>query len=92
MDIRAIVRAVKQKIDNTRLYQAVDLALSGKWEEAHRIVQGMNGTHACWIHAVLHKIDGDLWNSKYWYRHAARPFTEKEPKAELQEIRDSVPQ
>ena len=46
---------------------AVDLALSGKWDEAHAIVQEINTNFAQWIHAVLHKIEGDINNSRYWY-------------------------
>lgn len=35
---------------------------------SHGIVQDHNDAIACWIHAVLHKIEGDAWNSRYWYR------------------------
>ena len=41
--------------------------LSGKWDEAHTIVQEINTDFAQWIHAVLHKIEGDVHNSRYWY-------------------------
>ena len=55
------------------LQQAIDLALAGKWEAAHQIVQAYeDDTTASWIHAVLHKIEGDLGNSRYWYRRAGR--------------------
>ena len=47
--------------------KAIDLALSGKWDDAHSIVQEINTDFAQWIHAVLHKIEGDIHNSKYWY-------------------------
>ena len=47
--------------------QATDLALSGKWDDAHLIVQEINTDFAQWIHAVLHKIEGDVHNSRYWY-------------------------
>ena len=47
--------------------KAIDLALSGKWDEAHTIVQEINTDFAQWIHAVLHKIEGDVHNSRYWY-------------------------
>ena len=46
---------------------AVDLALSVKWDVAHLIVQEINTEFAQWIHAVLHKIEGDVHNSRYWY-------------------------
>ena len=52
---------------NHECSNAVDLALSGKWDEAHTIVQEINTDFAHWIHAVLHKIEGDIHNSRYWY-------------------------
>jgi len=55
------------------LLQALDLALSGQWDAAHKIVQQYEAdTTAAWIHAVLHKIEGDQDNSRYWYRRAGK--------------------
>lgn len=51
-----------------QLKQAVQLALDGKWDASHQIVQDYSDITANWIHAVLHKIEGDQWNSKYWYQ------------------------
>ena len=53
--------------ENPALQSAVSLALAGEWDASHRIVQEFNDPLACWIHAVLHKIEGDAWNSRYWY-------------------------
>jgi hypothetical protein len=49
------------------LKASVALALAGDWDGAHRIAQDYSDPIANWIHAVLHKIEGDVWNSKYWY-------------------------
>ena len=54
------------------LLKACELALAGDWDGAHNIAQdysdGVNNANmANWIHAVLHKIEGDSSNSKYWY-------------------------
>ena len=72
------------------LLQAIDLALTG-WHTAHQIVQQYEDATAAWIHAVLHKIEGDQDNSQYWYRRAGKlgHFSD-EPKAELAEIRKEV--
>ena len=74
------------------LLQAIDLALSGEWNAAHQIVQQYEtDTTAAWIHAVLHKIEGDQDNSRYWYRRAGKlEHFSDEPKAELAEIRKEV--
>ena len=72
--------------------RALDLALTGQWDTAHQIVQQYEAdTMAAWIHAVLHKIEGDQDNSRYWYRRAGtlEHFSD-EPTAELAEIRNEV--
>jgi hypothetical protein len=71
------------------LLHAIDLALTGQWDGAHQIVQQYEtNTTAAWIHAVLHKIEGDPDNSRYWYRRAGKmEHFPDEPKAELAEIR-----
>jgi hypothetical protein len=76
-------------ISRTRLKQAVEHALSGKWREAHEIVQqDEEGNVACWIHAVLHHQEGDLPNARYWYARCGRKLREGvSPEDELREIR-----
>jgi hypothetical protein len=55
------------------LLRAVDLAVAGQWNAAHEIVQSYEtDPTAAWIHAVLHKIEGDQDNSRYWYRRAGK--------------------
>ena len=46
---------------------AVQAALNGEWETAHLIAQDYSDVTANWLHAVLHKIEGDVANSHYWY-------------------------
>jgi len=73
---------------NTELLKAIDLALTGDWDAAHQIVQQHEDNEiAAWIHAVLHKKEGDLGNARYWYRHANRmDHVNDEPRAELAAI------
>jgi len=77
---------------NDDLLKAVDLAIAGKWEASHAVVQQYEGDDtASWIHAVLHKIEGDQGNSHYWYRRAGRmEDADKEPSAELSAIRNEL--
>ena len=51
------------------LLLAVQAAIDGDWDKSHNIAQDYSDDTANWIHAVLHKIEGDVWNSKYWYAH-----------------------
>jgi hypothetical protein len=43
------------------------------WEEAHRLVMDESGEDEAWVHAYLHRKEGDLPNAAYWYRRAGRP-------------------
>jgi hypothetical protein len=74
------------------LLRAIDLALENQWDAAHRVVQQYESDPtAAWIHAVLHKIEGDLDNSRYWYRRADKmECVEQEPRAELQAIKVAI--
>ena len=54
------------------LKSAISLALTGEWDQAHIIVQELGSPTAAWIHAVLHKIEGDESNSRYWYARAQK--------------------
>lgn len=57
------------------LVRAVDLALAGDWTGAHEIVQqDETDPTFCWVHAVLHKIEGDAANARYWYRLAGQSY------------------
>jgi len=59
------------------LLDAIDAALGGDWHRAHQIVQQHEDDPlACWIHAVLHKIEGDAGNSRYWYSRTAHAYDE----------------
>ena len=76
---------------NGDLVQAIDLALAGRWDAAHQIVQQHEDATAAWIHAVLHKIEGDQGNSQYWYRRAGRiEHFPDEAQAELAGIRTEL--
>jgi hypothetical protein len=74
---------------STELLRAVELALAGKWDAAHHLVQQYeDDATAAWIHAVLHKIEGAPGNARYWYRHADRMnHLADEPMAELSVIK-----
>jgi hypothetical protein len=48
-------------------------ASKGDWDKAHAIVQDEGGVDAAWVHAYLHRVEGDLGNAGYWYRRAGQP-------------------
>jgi hypothetical protein len=46
----------------------------GDWARAHAIVQDGPDRDSAWVHAHLHRHEGDLGNAGYWYRRAGRPM------------------
>jgi hypothetical protein len=74
------------------LLKAIDLAVAGQWDAAHELVQQYDADPtAAWIHAVLHKIEGDHDNSRYWYRRASKlEHAPDDATAELAEIKKEL--
>ncbi|WP_114782528.1 hypothetical protein [Botryobacter ruber] len=58
----------------------------GDWEKAHVLIQDVLDKDASWIHAYLHRKEGDLWNADYWYSKAGR----KRPEVSLQEEWEAI--
>jgi len=57
------------------LSKALALLRQGDWEAAHRIVQrDEESPLACWAHGIVHLMEGDTSNARYWYREAKRAF------------------
>jgi hypothetical protein len=75
-----------------KLLDAVERALAGDWQSAHLIVQEHEeDATANWIHAVCHRMEGDLANAHYWYRRIGREYREDLPTAdELREIQKEL--
>ena len=74
------------------LRRAVEIALAGDWPAAHLIAQEYEGDDvASWIHAVVHRMEGDLANAGYWYRRCSRTLREDVTTAdELREIQRAL--
>jgi hypothetical protein len=75
-----------------KLAEAVERALRGDWQSAHLIVQEHEeDATANWIHAVCHRMEGDVANARYWYRRIGRPYrAEVTTEAELREIQAAL--
>jgi hypothetical protein len=44
----------------------------GDWNKAHSIIQNIEDKKAAWVHAYLHRKEGDIGNADYWYRRAGK--------------------
>ena len=65
-------------------------AAKGDWDQAHRIVQDDSSRDAAWVHAYLHRVEGDLGNAGYWYRQAGQPVAKDSLEAEWRRIADTL--
>jgi len=70
------------KLSEAQLRRALQQLQSGDWQAAHAIVQQDEASAlACWAHGIVHLMEGDLPNARYWYRLAKRSFP-KQPSVE----------
>lgn len=58
----------------------------GDWESSHNIAQDMHNELGSWMHAYLHRKEGDKFNAGYWYRQARRSYPQVSLENELREI------
>jgi hypothetical protein len=65
-------------------------AAKGDWDTAHKIVMKEDTKDAAWVHAYLHRVEGDLSNAGYWYRRAGKPKADDALDAEWQRIADAL--
>jgi hypothetical protein len=57
---------------NSELLKIIEIAKNGEWDKAHDMLQNHKGDTGSWIHAVLHREEGDLSNAAYWYNRAGK--------------------
>jgi hypothetical protein len=74
------------------LRQALSLLEQGEWRAAHLIVQEDEESRlACWAHGIVHLMEGDVPNARYWYRRAGRVLQQNfSIDAEIAALRDTL--
>jgi hypothetical protein len=68
------------------LLRALWHAARSEWDAAHRIAQDDGSAEGAWVHAYLHRVEGDEGNAGYWYRRAGKPHCQDSLDAEWAEI------
>jgi hypothetical protein len=71
---------------NKPLLLALRHDAQGDWEAAHNIAQDIHTRDGSWLHAYLHRKEGDLSNAGYWYRQAGKPVFTGNLEAEWEEL------
>jgi hypothetical protein len=82
---RTLSHAVPPRTASPAL-QALWWAKKGDWDKAHRIVMDEPSREAAWVHAYLHRVEGDKSNAAYWYRQARRPVAAGRLDAEWEQV------
>ncbi len=83
---------------NHAVVRTVDLAAAvshlerGDWRAAHEIVQqDEDDTLSCWAHGIVHLMEGDISNARYWYKRAKRAFpAQPDIEAEIRALRAAL--
>ena len=85
--------AFKRTLSHAVLPKAIEPALAalwwakkGSWEKAHRTVMNEHDRGSAWVHAYLHRVEGDDGNARYWYAQARRAPAKTSLDAEWDEI------
>lgn len=66
--------------------QALWYERKGNWDKAHQLIQDVDDKNAAWIHAFLHRKEGDISNADYWYHRAGK----KRPTISLEKESDEI--
>jgi len=81
-----------RRMKSGELERAVELLERGDWQGAHEIVQKDEQSRlSCWAHGIVHILEGDTSNARYWYRQAKRPYPNEASAAkEIQSLRTEL--
>jgi hypothetical protein len=69
----AVASRAPLPLDAPPLLRALWFDAVGDWERAHALAQDVHTPDGSWVHAYLHRKEGDADNAAYWYRRAGRP-------------------
>jgi hypothetical protein len=77
-------------VEASSVLKALGLLATGNRDGAHKLVQDDPSSEAAWVHAHLHRVEGDLGNSGYWYRRAGKPVATGDLDEERQAIEKAL--
>lgn len=89
MDLTAFINSLKDEQPPSHcssLLCALWYDGKGDWNRAHDIADGNSAQGADWVHAYLHRKEGDKWNARYWYQRAGRDYPSQDLEAEWEQL------
>ena len=79
---------------NSQQIKSYSLALQALWHDyhddwhsSHKLIDRESDKDYAWVHAYLHRKEGDLWNARYWYRRSSKPESKLSLNEERQQIK-----
>ena len=72
------------------ILKAMWFAANGDWDKAHNLAQKDNSPTGAWVHAYLHRVEGDEGNAGYWYTRAGKPHSAVRLQTEWTEIVEAL--
>ena len=93
MQLNEFMQSIKEDTPPQGLSEplkAMWYARKSDWETAHNIAQSISSELGSWIHAYLHRVEGDLSNADYWYKRAGKPQFQGSTEAEADDIVNSI--
>jgi hypothetical protein len=85
-DFQASLKASEPPAGVDSALQALWHAAKGDWDRAHELAQAQDDADGAWVHAYLHRVEGDQSNAGYWYRRARKAHSTAPLADEWQEI------
>ena len=89
MDLSTFKQSLDRDVPPEDLGQALSALwheAKGDWDRAHRLAQSQKDADGAWVHAYLHRVEGDRSNADHWYRRAEKPSSTAPVKEEWDEI------
>ena len=92
MDLKAFKLSLQEQIppETSQALQALWYEAKGQWDKAHELAQQAPDPIGAWVHAYLHRVEGDESNAGYWYRRAHKPHSEASLPEEWEEIASAL--
>lgn len=85
-DLKASLAEVSPPADLSQPLTALWWGAKGDWEQAHSLAQRTPTADGAWVHAHLHRVEGDLDNAGYWYGRAGQPVSSEPLETEWDQI------
>ena len=92
MDLKTFKLSLQEQTppEVSQALQALWYDAKGEWDKAHELAQQAPDPIGAWVHAYLHRVEGDENNAGYWYRRAQKPHSEAALPEEWEEIASAL--